>query len=89
MLHHPYYTPRIQRVLDHIYQHPSDQLTLERLADIAHMSPYHWHRVFQSITGETIHQATRRIRLARAAKQLIHTTLPVARIARENGYKTS
>jgi AraC family transcriptional regulator len=39
------YVARINRVVDHISAHLADTLDLARLADVAHFSPWHFHRV--------------------------------------------
>ncbi len=57
---HPY-EDRILRVLDYIHDNPAGDLSLDALADIAAMSRFHWHRVFRSVTGETLAQTVRRI----------------------------
>lgn len=80
------YERRILRVLDHIFANPAGDLSLERLADIAAMSKYHWHRIFRAMTGESIAEAVRRIRLQRASMMLVHEEMPVAEVARLVGY---
>jgi len=68
------YERRIHRVIDHVQAHLADDLTLERLASVAAFSPFHFHRIFAAITGETLSAFIRRIRLERAAGAL--TLLP-------------
>ncbi len=80
------YEKRMLRVLEHIHSHPDGDLSLDRLADVAAMSRFHWHRVFHAMTGETCAQAVRRIRLHRAACWLVRTDWPVERIAARVGY---
>lgn len=80
------YEIRIQRVLRYIHDNPAGDLSLDRLADEAALSRFHWHRVFHAMTGETCAQAVRRLRLHRAAGWLVDTNWPVERIARQCGY---
>lgn len=80
------YENRVLRVLAHIHDNPSGDLSLDALADVAAMSRFHWHRVFRAITGETCAQAVRRIRLHRAACWLVQSDMDVARIASMVGY---
>ena len=80
------YEARIMRVIDHIHDHPADDLSLDAMADLAAMSRFHWHRVFRGVTGETIAQAVRRIRMERAAQRLLRTSDPNALVARQVGY---
>lgn len=80
------YEKRIMRVLTHIHDNPAGDLSLDALADVAAMSRFHWHRVFQAMTGETCAQAVRRVRLYRAARRLLGANLPVEEVARQVGY---
>ncbi|MEM8630469.1 MAG: AraC family transcriptional regulator [Pseudomonadota bacterium] len=80
------YEDRILRVLAYMHDHPAEDLSLDTLADVAAMSRYHWHRVFSAMTGETCHQAVRRIRLHRAACWLVQTDRSIERIAADAGY---
>ncbi|HUW68683.1 MAG TPA: AraC family transcriptional regulator [bacterium] len=64
------YLGRIERVVDHIYAHHGDELTIDELADIAAFSRFHFHRVFSSITGETVSDFLKRVRLQQAASRL-------------------
>ena len=83
------YEQRIMRVLTYIHDHPGHDLSLDNLADIAAMSRFHWHRVFQAMTGETCAQAVRRLRMFRAARWLECTDWPIAQIASKVGYPNS
>ncbi len=80
------YEDRLNRVTAYIYDHLDDEIDLNRLADVACLSPYHWHRVYRAVTGETIAATVKRLRLHRAAGYLAHTSMPVAEIAVRSGY---
>jgi AraC family transcriptional regulator len=80
------YEARIERVVAYIYEHLDDPLDLNRLADIACLSPYHWHRVYKAMRGETIATTIKRLRLTRAAARLAQTSMPVEQVARDSGY---
>ena len=54
------YEDRLRRVIDYIYDHAGEDLSLDTLADVAAMSRFHWHRVFRAMTGETCAKAVRR-----------------------------
>lgn len=64
------YTRRMNRVLEYIDQHLDQPLELADLAQIAHFSPWHFHRLFTAWVGETLGDYLRRRRLACAAQQL-------------------
>lgn len=80
------YEKRLLRVIDHIHDHPGGDLSLDALADVAALSRFHFHRVFRGVTGETVVQAVRRLRLGRAAHLLVREAHPVAAIAAQVGY---
>lgn len=61
------WTERVNAVMDHIRANLSEDLHLNNLARVVHSSPYHFHRIFKAISGETIAAFTRRARLERAA----------------------
>lgn len=80
------YETRINRVTAYIYEHLDEELDLQTLADVAAMSPWHWHRVYSGMRGETVAAAVRRLRLQRAADDLANGDLPVEAVARRSGY---
>ena len=65
------YADRLNRVFDYVDQNLGEDLTLEGLADVACLSKFHFGRVFQACTGETLFQFIRRLRLERAASLLL------------------
>lgn len=68
------YTARINRVMDYIGKNISQVIDLSVMADIASFSPYHFHRIFTFITGETPNNFVSRIRLEKAASLLQDST---------------
>ena len=81
------YEERLNRVTAYIYAHLDNELDLLKLAEIAFLSPYHFHRIYRAARGETIATTVRRLRLHRAAGHLAQTTLPIAEISLKAGYK--
>ena len=77
----------IVAVLVHIQHHLDRTLSLEHLAALAHLSPFHFHRIFRGVTGESLNQHVRRIRLERAAHQLRHTNIEIGQVGVESGYQ--
>lgn len=80
------YEQRILRVIDYIHKNLEQDLSLDALSDVAAMSRFHWHRVFHAMTGETLAQTTRRVRLNHAAMLLMQTKTPIAAVAKKCGY---
>jgi AraC family transcriptional regulator len=82
------YQQRIARVLVHIQTHLEDAIPLGELAGVANFSPYHFHRVFRGMVGESVKEHVRRLRLERAAQKLRSTDKSVLAIALDSGYET-
>ncbi|MFZ6773781.1 AraC family transcriptional regulator [Undibacterium sp. SXout7W] len=80
------YERRLMRVTSYLHEHLDDALDLDKLAEIACMSPYHWHRIYQGIHGESVVATVKRLRLQRAATLLSRTTTAVDEIAALSGY---
>ena len=80
------YAKRIERVVDYLIDHLDGDVDLHRLAEEAFLSPYHFHRVYHGMTGETVAETVRRLRLHRAAVKLISSDIAVATLATEAGY---
>ena len=58
------------------------------LAEIACLSPHHFHRVYRAMTGETPAETVRRMRLHRAAVELVRSTATIAAIGGRAGYRS-
>lgn len=80
------YQERLNRVVGFIHDHLDEPIDLNRLAEVACLSPYHWHRIYQAMNGETIASTVRRLRLHRAAGLLANTAMPIEGIAEKAGY---
>ncbi len=77
---------RVLRVLVHIAARLDADLSLARLAKLAHLSPHHFQRVFTTVAGESCKQHVQRLRLERAAQELRRTDRTVADIAADAAY---
>jgi AraC family transcriptional regulator len=82
------YKRRLLRVLVHIQQHLDDSLPLEDLAGLACFSPFHFHRIFKGMVGESVKEYVRRLRLERAASRLKLSAAPITDIAFDAGYES-
>ena len=82
------YVARVQRVQDYIEQHLTEPLTLPELAKVAYFSPFHFHRIFASVVGETPSAFVRRLRLEKAASMLqTHPEHSITAIALDCGWQ--
>lgn len=83
-----FYARAVQSAIEHVARHLDDALELEALARLACLSPFHFHRVFRGMVGETPLELTRRLRLERAAWRLRDKARAVTEIAFDAGYET-
>ncbi|MFT5048722.1 MAG: AraC family transcriptional regulator [Chlamydiales bacterium] len=66
------YVKRVNRAIDHIVGHLEQPLSLEVVARAACFSPFHFHRIFRSLMGETLGHFVKRLRLERALSLLTY-----------------
>ena len=83
----PIYVERVNAVIDYVETHLAEDLSLTTLAEIAHFSPYHFHRVFSTMVGETLSRFISRLRLERAATLLVqHPDRAITDVAVDCGF---
>ena len=81
---------RINRAIDYITKNLDIPLPLEQVARAAAFSPYHFHRVFRTLVGETLNDFVKRLRLERALHLLWHQpTLALTQVALMTGFASS
>lgn len=78
----------IQAAIGYIEGHLDDRLELERVAEAAHYSKYHLHRMFTETAGMTLHDYARRRRLTEAARLLVFSRRPISQISLWCGYES-
>ena len=84
------YVGRINRVIDFIEENIDTELNLVTLAKVANFSPFHFHRIFSALVGETLNGFVRRLRLEKAASMLIaHPKETITEIALACGFSGS
>ena len=84
--HRPIYVERVNAAIDYIEQNLAKELSLEEVAGVAHFSPFHFHRVFALLVGETLSRFINRLRMERAATLLIqHPARSITDIASSCG----
>jgi AraC family transcriptional regulator len=81
---------RVNLAIDHVVTHMAAPLRLADVARAAHLSPFHFHRVFQAMTGETLADFVKRQRLARALRLMAQSPRPTfTQIALACGFSSS
>ena len=80
--------PALAKARDFIDRHYARPLTVERLAAMAGLSPFHFIRAFRAAFGQTPHRYLRDRRIERAKELLITTPLPVTEICDQIGFQS-
>src|SRR5215471_21715534 len=76
----------VERVIRAMRERIYQPLSLEDMADVAHLSPYHFSRVFHNIIGVPPGEFLAALRLEEAKRLLLTTSLSVTDICFELGY---
>jgi AraC family transcriptional regulator len=80
------YYKSISRVLEYLHTHMDENSDINMLSDIAHISPYHFHRIFKAIIGENSGAYQLRLRMEYVAMQLRSGNKTLEQLAFETGY---
>lgn len=80
---------RIRRAVELMHAHLDRDLPLEEIAAAAHLSPFHFARLFKKLTGAPPHTYLAALRAARAQALLSDTDLSVTEIGARVGYGSS
>ncbi len=82
------YYSRLKKALDFVVRSLDQPCTIEEVAAEAAFSRYHFQRMFRAMTGESITELVRRLRLERAAHRLRHESVNVLEVALDAGYSS-
>lgn len=78
---------RIEKAILYIEDNLEQKLVLEDIAQRAHFSPFHFHRLFSVVVGETLNNFISRKRIERAASHLMNKrTVSITEIAEKVGF---
>lgn len=78
---------RLNKAIEFIEENLSEKLSLEIIADKAHFSPFHFHRLFKITVGETLQNFINRKRIEKAASYLMHQKdKTITEVAEKVGY---
>ena len=86
---HQAYFKAINRAIDFINDHLNEPVNLYDLANIAHISGFHFHRIFKALMSESPGEYIQRLRLEKAVFKLQTTRQTVLEIAEQTGYQSS
>lgn len=79
----------VDKVIMFLYKNYNSQLSLNDMGHIASLHPRYLCTVFKQVTGCTINEYLRKIRIEQAKRLLLYTTLSVTEVALETGFGSS
>jgi len=79
---------RMNDAMDYIESNLADNISYDKIAQLAYCSTYHFQRMFPFITGVTLSEYIRRRRLTLAAFELQTSSTKVIDIAMKYGYES-
>jgi AraC family transcriptional regulator len=80
------YHKSLSRVLDYMHTHLNENPGLDKLSDIANLSPYHFHRMFKAVIGVNTGAYQLRLRMEYIAGQLQSEKDSLEQLAEKTGY---
>lgn len=78
---------RFNKVIQYLDGHYDQDLTLEQVAKVAHMSKYHFCRLFKQMTGHPLSTYLNTLRAEKAEVLLLTTSLSISEVAFQVGFK--
>lgn len=79
---------KVRETLEFIDRNLDEMISLDDLSQKAHLSKYHYHRVFHKITGESVAKYITERRMAKAAQELTETDESIIDIALKYQYSS-
>lgn len=80
------YVAAVNRAINHVTAHLDAPPALHEVAAVAGFSPFHFHRIFKAVTGETLHDFSTRVRLEQAVRLMAHSRRRLTDIALDCGF---
>lgn len=77
---------RMKNALDYMESKMTEPMRIEDVARVAHVSPFHFQRMFSMLTGVTVADYIRKRRLTLAAQELAISKIRVLDVALKYGY---
>lgn len=77
---------RLRKVEDYVHAHLAENISVETLAELSELSPFHFSRVFKEATGMTPLKFVIRERMLRAQRLIRETSRSLIEIGLEVGY---
>lgn len=84
----PKYSDKFNKIIDFIYKNLQEDLSIEKLSNVASFSKFHFHRQFSAYMGISVHRFIQLTRLKKASYQLVFNhEIKVIDIALNSGFE--
>ena len=80
------YRNRLNKVFQFIDENIDSKLSLSTVSEIAYFSPFHFHRIFKLLTGETLNEFVSRRRIEKSVLDILHKKISISEIAHAYGF---
>ncbi len=76
----------VAQAKSYIYEHYSEDISVEKLAELVYLSPGYFSYIFKKETGDTVSRFIRNYRMEQAKKLLSDTSMKIVQICKETGF---
>lgn len=83
------YQMGLEESISFLQEHFREELSVDQLAQISHLSKYHYIKVFKSYTGQTPYDYLLSFRFLQAKRMLLETRQTVGEVAQNTGFSDS
>jgi AraC family transcriptional regulator len=80
------YKDRLNKIFQFIDENLDSKLSLSTVSEKAFFSPFHFHRIFKLLTGETLNEFVTRRRIEKSVLDILHKKLSISEIAHTYGF---
>ncbi|NLK21023.1 MAG: helix-turn-helix transcriptional regulator [Epulopiscium sp.] len=82
------YIEKFNQVFDYIDKNYAEDISLEKIADIAGFSKFHFSRLFKQFTNKTFNEYLNQTRVRVAESQLLNPNLSITDVAMQSGFSS-
>lgn len=83
------YLDKFMRICEYIDIHYSEDLSLEKVAELAGFSKYHFERLFKGFTGITFYKYLNKVRITQSQALINNPSLTMTEVALKSGFNSS
>lgn len=82
------YINELEKAIEYIERNLKSQIHLEDVANVVNISPFHFHRIFKAVVGETLMGYVRTRKLTESLKEILTSDIKILDIALTYGFES-